>query len=56
MNEKISKAEEQVTTLMEDIKQIKQDNDNKVNDILKVHQRELEAMKIENACLRKEIK
>ena len=56
MTKEISKAEEQVKTLIEDIKKIKQDNDIKVNDLLKVQQRELEAMTIENACLRKEIK
>ena len=53
MSKEISKGEEQVKTRMEDIKKIKKDNDIKVNDLSKVHQRELEAMKIENACLRK---
>ena len=41
---------------MEDIIKIKQNSDVKVKDLYKVHKRELEAMKIENAYLRKEIK
>ena len=56
VSKEISEAKEQVEALKKEIIKLKEDNDTKVNQLVKVHMSEMEAKKRDNAELRKEIK
>ena len=56
MSREIYEGKEQVKALKKEIIKLKEDNDTKVNQLVKLHMSELETMKVENAKLRKVIK
>ena len=56
VSREIYEGKEQVKALKKEIIKLKEDNDTKVNQLVKLHMSELETMKVENAKLRKVIK